>query len=108
MKRNSTDHAAQHKFRLISVAAKKNLHSKNISQIHFKCKQTLNSLYLRVYGQSPVQGSHGCHLQKALAPDPLQSVHVALLTESLASTRILLTKVSIHRLIMLDCLAEIV
>jgi hypothetical protein len=40
---------------------------------------------------------------KALAPDPLQSVHVALLTESLDSGKILLSSVSIHALIMLDC-----
>jgi hypothetical protein len=33
---------------------------------------------------------------KALAPDPLQSVHVALLTESLDSAKILLSNVSIH------------
>jgi hypothetical protein len=36
---------------------------------------------------------------KALAPDPLQSVHVALLTESLESAKILLSKVSIYILI---------
>jgi hypothetical protein len=33
---------------------------------------------------------------KALAPDPLQSAHVAILTEALDSAKILLSKVSIH------------
>jgi hypothetical protein len=36
---------------------------------------------------------------KALAPDPLQSVHVSLLTKSLDSAKILMSKVSIHNLI---------
>jgi hypothetical protein len=36
---------------------------------------------------------------KALEPDPLQSVHVALLTESLDSAKILMSKVSILSLI---------
>jgi hypothetical protein len=44
---------------------------------------------------------------KALAPDPLHSVHVALLTESLDSAKFLLSKVSIHNLIVLDCFSGV-
>jgi hypothetical protein len=44
---------------------------------------------------------------KALALDPLQSVHVTLLTESLDSAKILLSKVSIYPLIMLDCFSGV-
>jgi hypothetical protein len=44
---------------------------------------------------------------KALAPDPLQSVHVALLTESLDSAKILLSMVSIYHLIVLDCFSGV-
>jgi hypothetical protein len=44
---------------------------------------------------------------KALAPDPLQSVHVALLTESLDSAKIFLSKVSIHHLLILDCFSGV-
>jgi hypothetical protein len=44
---------------------------------------------------------------KALAPDPLQSVHVSLLTESLDSAKILLSKVSIHHLLILDCFSGV-
>jgi hypothetical protein len=44
---------------------------------------------------------------KALAPDPLQSVHVALLTESLDSAKILLSKVSILSFIFLDCFSGV-
>jgi hypothetical protein len=44
---------------------------------------------------------------KALAPDPLQSAHVALLTESLDSGKILLSKVSIQALIIIDCFSGV-
>jgi hypothetical protein len=44
---------------------------------------------------------------KALAPDPLQSVNVALLTESLDSAKILMSKVSIHPLLLSDCFSGI-
>jgi hypothetical protein len=44
---------------------------------------------------------------KALAPDPLQSVHVALLTESLESAKTMMSKVSIHPLLILDCFSGV-
>jgi hypothetical protein len=44
---------------------------------------------------------------KFLSPDPLNSVHVSLLAESLESAKILLSKVPIHPLIMIDCFSGV-
>jgi hypothetical protein len=44
---------------------------------------------------------------KALAPDPLQSAHVALLTESLDYAKILMSKVSIDPILILDCFSGV-
>jgi hypothetical protein len=43
----------------------------------------------------------------ALAPDPLHPAHVVLLTESLDSAKILLSKLFIHNLIVLDCFSGV-
>jgi hypothetical protein len=93
----SADHAAQHKRNLHS---KTNRKSKMNNDTKIALFDGLWAWFIQSYSAMDATA-------KALAPDPLHSAHVALLTESLDSAKILLSKVPIHHLLILDCFSGV-